>query len=83
MFFTLWYAGTSCRRLDNCAPDRAKELVIGFVGCQIDSVFGATLETRGWLTKKTNNLLTVSVGAVLAWFVLHSNFFDWLMSLSF
>ena len=58
-------------------------LVIGFVGCQIDSVFGATLETRGWLTKKTNNLLTVSIGAVLTWFVLHSNFFNWLMSLSF
>jgi uncharacterized protein (TIGR00297 family) len=58
-------------------------LVIGFVGCQIDSVFGATLERRGWLTKKTNNLLTVSIGAVLTWFVLHSNFFDWLMGLSF
>lgn len=56
-------------------------LVIGFVGCQIDSIFGATLETRGWLTKKTNNLLTVSIGAILAWFVIHSNAYDWLMGL--
>ncbi|MFQ5909561.1 MAG: TIGR00297 family protein [Thermoplasmata archaeon] len=57
-------------------------LVIGFVGCQIDSIFGATLEARGWLTKKTNNLLTVSIGAVLTWFVVNSNFYEWLMAIS-
>lgn len=58
-------------------------LVIGFVGCQIDSIFGATLETRGWLTKKTNNLLTVSIGAILAWFVINSTFYEWLVNLPF
>lgn len=57
-------------------------LVIGFLGCQIDSVFGATLETRGWLTKKTNNLLTISIGAVLTWFVIDSSFYEWLIGLS-
>jgi uncharacterized protein (TIGR00297 family) len=57
-------------------------LVIGFVGCQIDSIFGATLERKGWLTKKTNNLVTISIGAILTWFVIHSVFYDWLISLS-
>lgn len=40
--------------------------VVGFLGCQIDSVFGATLERRGWLDKRTNNLVSTSLGAVIA-----------------
>jgi len=40
---------------------------IGFLGCQIDSVFGATLERRGWLDKKTNNLASTSLGAAIAY----------------
>lgn len=39
---------------------------IGFLGCQIDSVFGATLERRGFLNKRTNNLVSTSLGALLA-----------------
>src|SRR6267378_1262536 len=31
-------------------------VIVGFVGCQIDSVIGATLELRGIVNKKTNNL---------------------------
>ena len=41
-------------------------VVVGFLGCQIDSVFGATLERRGILDKRTNNLASTSLGAVLA-----------------
>ncbi len=41
-------------------------LVVGFLGCQIDSVFGATLERRGILDKRTNNLASTSLGALLA-----------------
>src|SRR3989337_2589631 len=41
--------------------------LIGFLGCQIDSVFGATLERRGWLDKKTNNLASTSLGAAIAY----------------
>ena len=44
--------------------------VIGFVGCQIDSVIGATLERRGLVNKKTTNLLATSAGAVLAYLAL-------------
>ena len=42
-------------------------LAVGFIGCQIDSVIGATLEQRGLVNKKTNNLLSTSAGAVLAY----------------
>ncbi len=41
-------------------------IVVGFVGCQIDSVLGATLEARGVLNKDTNNLVTIAMGAILA-----------------
>ena len=41
--------------------------VIGFVGCQIDSVIGATLERKGLVNKKTTNLLATCSGAVLAY----------------
>ncbi|UCD92890.1 MAG: DUF92 domain-containing protein [Methanobacteriota archaeon] len=48
-------------------------ILVGFLGCQIDSVLGATLETRGTLNKDTNNLVTIAIGAILA--VLLYNFF--------
>ena len=44
--------------------------VIGFVGCQIDSVVGATLERRGLVNKKTTNLIATCAGAVLAYLIL-------------
>ncbi|MCX8173071.1 MAG: DUF92 domain-containing protein [Thermoplasmata archaeon] len=44
---------------------------LGFLGCHIDSLFGALLENRGLLTKGTNNLLsigcTVIIAAVIIW----------------
>ncbi len=40
--------------------------LVGFAGCQFDSVLGATLEHRGWLDKKTVNLVATTAGAVLA-----------------
>jgi uncharacterized protein (TIGR00297 family) len=43
---------------------------IGFLGCQIDSVIGATLERRGLVNKKTNNLVSTAAGAVLAYLIL-------------
>ena len=41
--------------------------IVGFVGCQIDSVIGATLERGGLVNKKTNNLISTSLGALLAY----------------
>ena len=45
-------------------------LGIGFLGCQIDSVIGATLERRGLVNKKTNNLISTVSGAFLAYLIL-------------
>ena len=44
--------------------------IIGFVGCQIDSVIGATLERKGLVNKKTTNLLATCTGAILAYLIL-------------
>lgn len=44
--------------------------IVGFVGCQIDSVIGATLERKGIVNKKTTNLLATSAGAVLSYLIL-------------
>lgn len=41
-------------------------IIVGFLGCQIDSFVGATLEERGLISKKANNLLSTSLGALLA-----------------
>jgi uncharacterized protein (TIGR00297 family) len=38
----------------------------GFLGCQIDSILGETLENRGWLTKGTTNLLGMGSSVAIA-----------------
>ena len=38
---------------------------IGWLGCQIDSILGATLENRGFLTKGTVNALSITCGIFL------------------
>ena len=38
----------------------------GFIGCQIDSVFGAVLENRGLIGKGTVNALAIGSGALIA-----------------
>ncbi len=43
---------------------------IGFLGCQVDSVFGATLERAGIMTKLSNNLTSIGIGAIIAWWIL-------------
>lgn len=45
-------------------------LAIGFLGCQFDSLLGATLERRGLVDKKTVNLVSTTFGAVLAYGIL-------------
>jgi uncharacterized protein (TIGR00297 family) len=44
--------------------------VIGFIGCQIDSVIGATIEQRGYVSKLTNNLMSITLGTILAWVIM-------------
>lgn len=45
--------------------------VAGFLGCQIDSVLGETLENRGFLTKHSTNFLgmlsAVALAAAMLW----------------
>ena len=37
---------------------------IGWIGCQLDSVLGATLQERGLLTNNTVNFVTIGIGAM-------------------
>ena len=39
-------------------------LAAGFLGCQLDSVLGALLENRGWMTKGTVNAASILMGAI-------------------
>ena len=48
----------------------------GWIGCQIDSVLGATLENRGLLTKGTVNAFSILGGIVIMWVYLGSPFFS-------
>ena len=43
---------------------------IGFLGCQLDSVIGATIETWGYVSKLTNNLISIASGTIIAWLVM-------------
>jgi uncharacterized protein (TIGR00297 family) len=45
-------------------------LIVGFVGCQIDSILGATLEHKGWLTNEGVNIAATSLGGLLAWMMI-------------
>ncbi len=40
--------------------------IIGFIVCQIDSLFGALLENRGYIGKGTVNTLAIASGALIA-----------------
>ena len=44
--------------------------VAGFLGCQLDSILGETLENRHYLTKGTTNLLAMLLTVLIAWLLL-------------
>jgi len=48
-------------------------IVTGFLGCQIDSVIGATLERRGLVGKMTNNLVSTSTAGALGFVLLQAS----------
>ena len=39
--------------------------LMGFLGCQVDSILGATLEGEGLFTKEETNLVSIAVGGTL------------------
>jgi uncharacterized protein (TIGR00297 family) len=45
-------------------------LVMGITGCFIDSLIGATLETKGWVSKLWNNVTSMAFGALIAFLIL-------------
>lgn len=53
-------------------PFRAYALVatMGFVGCQVDSILGATVEQRGMIGKHSVNLLSASTTIIITWVIL-------------
>jgi uncharacterized protein (TIGR00297 family) len=42
-------------------------IFVGFIGCQIDSVLGATLEHRKLISNNGVNLVATSLGGLIAW----------------
>jgi uncharacterized protein (TIGR00297 family) len=42
-------------------------MLCGFLGCQIDSLIGATYETRGKVGKLGNNFLSILAGTLIAY----------------
>lgn len=45
-------------------------IIMGFVGCNIDSVIGATLENKGYIDKLGNNITSMALGSIFAYAVL-------------
>ena len=41
--------------------------LIGWLGCQVDSVLGAVLENRGFMTKGTVNAAAITFGIIAMW----------------
>ena len=44
--------------------------VCGFIGCVADSVLGATVESKGLISKYTNNAITGIIGGLLTILIL-------------
>jgi uncharacterized membrane protein len=44
-------------------------LSMGFLGCMVDSMIGATLERRRLVSKLGNNIISMAIGSALAFIV--------------
>ena len=45
-------------------------IIVGFLGCNVDSLIGATLERRGYIGKLGTNMISMASGAILALLIL-------------
>ena len=50
-------------------------VIIGWLGCQMDSVLGAVFENRGYLTKGGVNGISITCGMLAMWMILSSGIF--------
>ena len=48
--------------------------IIGWLGCQMDSVLGAVFENRGYLTKGGVNGISITFGMLMMWSILSSEY---------
>lgn len=62
-----WYATNESTNIDLGIQNSIAVLVIGFLGCQIDSLLGALFENRGLLTKGGVNALAITSGMLIMW----------------
>ena len=44
--------------------------IIGWLGCQVDSILGAVFENRGLMTKGTVNAAAITFGIITMWWYL-------------
>jgi uncharacterized membrane protein len=44
-------------------------VIFGFIGCNVDSVIGATLERRGYVDKLGTNISSMAIATVAAFLV--------------
>jgi uncharacterized membrane protein len=42
---------------------------MGFLGCMVDSMIGATLERRRLVSKLGNNIISMTIGSALAFII--------------
>ena len=57
-------------RLSKMLTLAAMVTVIGWLGCQVDSILGAVLENRGLMTKGTVNAAAITFGIIAMWWYL-------------
>ena len=62
-----WFATNESTNMDLGIQNSIAVLIIGFLGCQIDSLLGALFENRGLLTKGGVNALAITSGMLIMW----------------
>ena len=62
-----WFATNKSASMDLGIQNSIAVLIIGFLGCQIDSLLGALFENRGILTKGGVNALAITSGMLIMW----------------
>lgn len=68
--FIAWFITSGSEDIAAGAVKAAYVLIIGWMGCQMDSVLGAVFENRGYLTKGGVNGISITCGMLAMWSLL-------------